>query len=354
MQYRRLCVSLAVVMFSACTFSEPRLRPEPVASVPIPGNVFTRSSMYGMFKGGGRNVGMSKSLNGMQFRCAEWRSWNSTIYDSIGAFFTGTTPSGDECIYVTVDPSTLPLNVYGKIDSQAVTADVDIGTSPPDKPERNPVELIEDTHILLAASDYNCDNFLARAFAAKTNTGFFSSVFSSILSAAGTVLTPAAGIPLLVPTSLQAGNSAITGGTAAFDANYYASKSFDIMETGISAARKQRRAEIYARLCVTDDRPSQECDIPATDHYEGYRARPYLDMAEVLSDITSYDRVCSIEGGLKELSGAAAAKQEKADEAAGIGPAGTSTPSATATPTATPTPTPAPHKKPHGHRTPTP
>jgi hypothetical protein len=303
---RKAAVITTTFLVLGCTFSEPRLRPEPVSSVPLPGNAFSRSSLYGMFAT--RNVSVAKSLNGMEFRCAEWRSWNSRLYDSIGSIFTGTTPGGDECIYVTVNPTTLPLTVYGKIaaEPKAITSRTDDGTSASVTPEADPVQLIENTHILLAASDYNCDNFLARAFAAKTNTGFFSSLFSSIISATGAVITPAAGVPDLVPTSLQAGNSAITGGTAAFDANYYAGKSFDIMEAGILAARKQRRAEIYARLCATDTRPQgesskQDCDIPKTDHYEGYRARGYMDMAEVLSDVTSYDRICSIEGGLKEL-----------------------------------------------------
>jgi len=65
----------------------------------------------------------------------------------------------------------------------------------------------------------------------------------------------------------------------------------------------------------------------------------YWNMAEAMSDVIAYDRVCSIEGGLKELSQAAAKSQQEADSAAGIGtPTPAATPTLTPTPTATPTP----------------
>lgn len=42
-------------------------------------------------------------------------------------------------------------------------------------------------------------------------------------------------------------------------------------------------------------------------------------MSEAMSDVIEYDRSCSIEGGLRELSGDAAQSKKKADAAAGLG-----------------------------------
>jgi len=102
------------------------------------------------------------------------------------------------------------------------------------------------------------------------------------------------------------------------------------METGILASRQVQHAQITARICETYKElgrsPVNDCNIPARGNYEGYTPGRYWTMSEAMSDVIEYDRTCSIEGGLRELSGDAAQSKKKADNAAGLGPE--STPSA--------------------------
>ncbi|MFI5351403.1 MAG: hypothetical protein ACHQZS_00435 [Candidatus Binatales bacterium] len=310
---------LAVCGIVSCTYNEPRLRTEPIAAA-----VGTQN--FGL-------QGSEVSLDGLAFRCVEWHSIAGYPSEWLFELFSGWHSKMDECVYLTVDPEgVLPAPSAEK-------------PNPTAKEVANVIA--HETDTLLAISNYNCANFLAGAFAAKTNTDFASNVASTILSGSTAVLGLAGGVPALVPAGISAGNSAITGSTASFDSNFFAKQSFDIMETGILADRKVQRAQIEARICETyselGESPVKDCSIPKTADYEGYTPRRYWTMSEALSDVIEYDRTCSIEGGLRALSGGAAQSQRKADAAAGLGnPTPTPTPAATPTPTASMRPTPTP------------
>lgn len=143
-------------------------------------------------------------------------------------------------------------------------------------------QIVMESEQLMTLSDYNCDQYEAQAFRAVANQGYLQSLTS--------------------PNS-----------------NYFsANRSFDLMSAAISARRKLLRAQISARLCMTQQNSGNRCDIPAVDGYEGYRAQAYLGMLDALLDIMAYDRVCSIEGGLEALSEQVAKSQQRADTAAGL------------------------------------
>lgn len=275
---------LVVCGIVSCTYNEPRLRPEPIAAAVGTTNFHLQ--------------GATLELEGLNFRCVEWHSLTNYPAQWMLELFTGWHSAMDECVYLTVDPAQiLPLSH-----------------------DRNINTIAHKTDTLLAISDYNCANFLAGAFAAKTNTDFGSSVASTILSGTSSILGLASGVPALVPASISGGNAAIAGGTAAFDSNFFAKQSFDIMETGILASRRVQRTQIEARICESypeKDRPRKDCSIPPSKNYPGFTPNKYWTMSEALSDVIEYDRTCSIEGGLRELSGQAAQSQKKADEASG-------------------------------------
>lgn len=290
------CATVILFAAESCTYNEPRIRPEPVSASPL-----------------GTLINNQMTVDGVTFRCVETHSVLNKPQQYFLEFFTGWHSTMDECVYLTADPKSV-LGGADETASQLGTNNIRIAN-----------KIAHKTDTLLAISDYNCANFLAGAFAAKTGTDFGSSIASTILSGTSSILGLAGGVPALVPAALSGGNSAITGGTAAFDSNFYAKQSFDIMETGILASRQVQRAQIAARICETyrelGRSPVKDCGIQPRGNYEGYIPTRYWTMSEAVSDVIEYDRTCSIEGGLRELSGDAAQSKKKADDAAGVGAA---------------------------------
>lgn len=137
-------------------------------------------------------------------------------------------------------------------------------------------------NLLLALSDYNCSNFLSRAFAAHSSLDFASKLLADLATgaAAGTVT---------LPPGVSAGFSGLnllTGKTnAEFDVVYYANQAFEAMAKAIAAERTKRKTEILARR---DSAPTP----------------PYL-LTDAVSDARYYDDACSIRSGLQSLTVAA-------------------------------------------------
>jgi hypothetical protein len=242
----------------------------------------------------------------------------------------------DECVYLTADPGSVleakkSQDAAGKTSNDGVEHEADevptkasVLTEAQNRHKRH-LDLISDrTQTLIAISDYNCGNFLAKAFAFKTGTDFGSSFASTMLSSASSVLGLAGGVPALVPSAISAGSAAITGTTAAFDANFFAKQSFNIMEGGILAQRQLLRAQMNARICqgykdlgLLPPAENQVCSIPPRTPYPGYTPTRYWTMPEALSDVMEYDRVCSFEGGLGILNSATAQQKTQAEAASG-------------------------------------
>ena len=349
------------------------MRPEPIAAALGPT--------------GWRLQGDTITLNdGLRFRCVEWHSWTNYPTQWLAEALTGWHSAMDECVYLTVDPTTVigprqkresgspnEKTTFNAAIAQRSSKGPSSEESPAcaDTPSDEEIEIAEriahKTDTLIAISDYNCGNFLAKAFASKTGVDFGSTLTTVVLSGSSAVLGLAGGVPALVPAAISAGNSAIAGGAAAFDTTFFAKQSFDIMEAGILAERQLQRAQINARICETFldlcrlPRDQKDCVIPKSDNYPGYTPTRYWVMSEALSDIIEYDRTCSIEGGLRELSNAAAQQKSKADAAAGSGTpaaspssAASTKPNDSASPAASPSPAAAAHRKAKHHAKATP
>jgi len=168
---------------------------------------------------------------------------------------------------VTADPQTIPsISIPARPSAPAnpsnLSASKASASTADPGPDTNPEDLTRATEELLYYSDYNCNNFLSRAFELRTNKGFFESVLGLVLSGTTTIITPISSVPELVPTSLNGGNTVIAGEKTTFESSYYANKSFDIMEAGIQTRRKTLRDRIEARLCMTELNLHKECDLP--------------------------------------------------------------------------------------------
>jgi hypothetical protein len=297
---------LGALIVVGCTFNEPRLGVAPIVSA-------AGTEYY-------YPVG-DFTVDGIKYTCVEWHSPTGILPQAFMETITGWHSKMNGCVYETANLQT------------ALTGVADLAPDPTeplwprlDDPD-HPRQIQKKTRDLLAMSDYNCRHFLDGSFAIKSDSSFSSSLMSTILSGTTTVITPISEIPVLVPTAINAGNAAQTSAAAALDSNFFAKQSFDVMAEGIKANRAQRRAEIDARLCKTfhmmmskkAKKTDKLCDIPQNGDYPGYHPARYYDMGDALSDVIVYDQVCSIQGGLSQLSTAAANKRRQADQAAGLG-----------------------------------
>jgi len=357
----------------SCSYSEPRIRPEPIASGRttdfnsttdyIPQRISSSPSTLGSpsgnpTSGSAPTVGLTGDVAGVQLRCVEWQSGFVSPFRAIGEFFTGMHSTAEDCVYVAVNPKSIPIiqvPFEPSCEQKQGNETVAQGGAAPAAPAPAPDATVQQscastdrvakanqiravTESLLYYSLYNCNNFLSRAFAVKTDVGFSQGLISTILSGTTTIITPVASIPSLVPTAINGGNTVLSGGVTDFNSAFYSSKSFDVMEAGIVAERQILRRQIEARLCMTEVNSTTVCSIPKSDNYPGYTPSAYNSSLEALIDVGVYDRVCSFEGGLKELAQEAAKKQQTADEANGVG---TPAPSPSAAPSPTDTSSPA-------------
>ena len=387
MKYLRFCAIVAFIA-SSCTFSEPRLRPEPITSYATPNapsqylalgvttaNTASGSGQTSLAQTTGETAA-NIQLPQVQYDCAEYQSnWN--FLAKIMNFFTASGSLSDNCIYVRARPSSIVMVYDNDIDPK----DSFIPT------------LAEQQHDLIYHSNYNCNNFLPKVFATRANASFGKSFFNTLISGVNTVITPAVGIPTLIPTALSASNTVVSGTVADYVDAYVENQSLQDLEKAILAKRQILRLEMKARICATRKsqlllerekkgttvapaaRPSSpaaiggsvttktsaageySCSLPADGNYAGYNPKRYWDMQEAVDDVMTYDRICSLEGGLAELAQATAEKQSTAQKVgADIGspaptpPQAESTSAQQAVSTPTPTPTATPTSPPGGHR----
>jgi hypothetical protein len=138
--------------------------------------------------------------------------------------------------------------------------------------------------LLLWISDYNCSNFLSRAYGVRSTFDLASKFIGDLATAAsaGTV-SVAPGVSV----GLDVVNLLVGKANSNFDSQFYANATFDAMEAAISAERTKRKTEILARRAT----------------------KPY-SLAAALSDSRYYDDACSIKTGLQSLLDIA----RKADE----------------------------------------
>jgi hypothetical protein len=401
MQYRRLCVSLALVI-SACTFNEPRLRPQPITAYangsPLALGVPLTSATTGAGQTSLARVSGDNTLDlpQVQYDCVEYQSnWN--VLTHIIDFFSDSKSVNDNCIYVRAKPQSIVM-IY---DSAKTANDLFIPM------------LSEEQNDLIYHSDYNCANFRARVFATRANASFGKSFYNTLISGVATVITPAAGIPDLIPTALNASNTVVSGTVSDYVDAYIENQSLQDLDKAILAKRQLLRSEMKARICATREWQLQHlspkcaststasqhntetssavttngaathsatdgsstssgseqhstttsttsttntnpcslnCSLPADGNYAGYNPKRYWDMQEAVDDVMNYDSICSLEGGLAELAQATAEKQSNAQKVASDVGSPAPTPAQSAAPTPSQAPTAAPTSTPPSRR----
>jgi hypothetical protein len=143
--------------------------------------------------------------------------------------------------------------------------------------------------LLLWISDYNCSNFLSRAFSVRSTLDLASKFIGDLASAAsaGTV-SAAPGVSV----GFDVANILVGKADSNFDSQFYANATFNAMETAISAERAKRKAEILQRRRET---------------------KPY-SLAAALTDSRYYDDACSIKTGLQSLLSIAKQADDKAKD----------------------------------------
>jgi len=139
--------------------------------------------------------------------------------------------------------------------------------------------------MLLWISDYNCSNFLSRAFGVRSTFDLASKYIGDLASAASAGTASAAPG---VSAGLDVVNLLVGKANSNFDSQFYANATFDAMESAISAERTKRKTEILAHRST----------------------KPY-SLAAALTDSRYYDDACSIKTGLQSLLNIA----KKADDA---------------------------------------
>ncbi len=141
-------------------------------------------------------------------------------------------------------------------------------------------------NLLVAISDFNCSNFLNRAFSTRSALDFTSKLVADL--AAGASAGTASVAPAV--SAGMSGLNLVVGKTdAEYASIYYADKTFDALEKAIAAERTKRMTDIISRRDGDD----------------------YL-VTTALSDSRYYDDACSIRAGLESLN--AAAEKESSNQ----------------------------------------
>jgi hypothetical protein len=122
--------------------------------------------------------------------------------------------------------------------------------------------------LLLWISDYNCSNFLSRAFGVRSTFDLASKYIGDLASAASAGTASAAPG---VSAGLDVVNLLVGKANSNFDSQFYANATFDAMESAISAERTKRKTEILAHRST----------------------KPY-SLAAALTDSRYYDDACAI------------------------------------------------------------
>lgn len=308
-QFARYSIPLVLALWSStsCTFSEPRIRAEPVI-LQSSGNTQVYLDDY--------VASFSNPTAPLQTRCEESAPWMERCWGTL----TGSI--GDECVYTAVTEESLNAAL---LSSNQAVRDRAIIT-------------------VLALSDRNCNNFRAKVFAFRTGANFAGGFLNTVLSGTSAITALASGP---AASGLSAANTVIGSGLSGINSSYYANKILDQIDAEIQIQRAQMQSQILARIPSAAHATQK---LPAAPNPEDFAvastptatatpvpvgnstpSAPYSGLDAKL-DLQAYDNICSLEN-ITHPS-----------------PSPTSTPSPTATPgtptaTATPTPTPKPHKK---------
>lgn len=167
-----------------------------------------------------------------------------------------TTSEYHECTYVSAD-------ISGLVDQMG---------DPQVEAKRNTL-----VSLLTSISDMNCSTFLHRAFANRAGADFTKSFVTDIATGASavTAFSSAAASSVLSVSNLVVGK-----GIDSFNSTYYFEKSFQAMESAITAERALIKTEMIAK----------QADVTGS-----------YTIAHALSDIRRYDDACSIRAGLSKL-----------------------------------------------------
>lgn len=251
-RYFLICAGLLIVTTTlGCTFQEPRIRSEPLirfrSSVQSPWTptqipVETQAPEVGF--GSGTPITLS-------YYCAAWNPWATRVYDSMSSSFTGASSALDECIYKTIDESTLTAAM-----NQA----------------RNAEAQNEIIRTLESWSDGNCDNFRARVFSFRSNVGYVGGLGSGLLASAGALTALVSGP---VAAGLSGASSAVTTAISPIDGDYYSNYTMGQLDASIV----QRRTEMKTSI-------EQKMAAPPPAIYT---------IAQKISDLQTYDSLCSLE-----------------------------------------------------------
>lgn len=141
--------------------------------------------------------------------------------------------------------------------------------------------------LLLGISDYNCSNFLGRAFAVRSTFDLASTYIGDLSTAvsAGTV-TAAPGLSIV----FDGLNLLVGKANSNFDKEFYQQQEFHALESAIAAERTRRKTQILLN-----------------------RGAPGYSLMAALADARYYDDACSIKVGvasLADIAKASAATEE--------------------------------------------
>jgi hypothetical protein len=142
---------------------------------------------------------------------------------------------------------------------------------------------------LIGISDFNCTNYLDRAFANKAGLDISKSFTSDIatgISAITAFNTPA------VSAALSLANLVVGKTVDNINATYYFDKTFQAFEAAVLAERARIRSDILARQA---NRPIESKEFSPVQY----------GLFEALADIKQYDDACSMRVGLSKLIEAA-------------------------------------------------
>jgi hypothetical protein len=236
MRLNRLNLSLllgaSAVLLGACASSDASLRSQPASHFAVPDFI----PMAGPLK------------TYVTLKCAR-------IGDTKYAALTAKSSTQPECGYVSADVTQL-VNALPQSEEKSELRDSVLD-------------------LLLGISDYNCSNFMGRAYAVRSTFDVLSKVIGDIATAvsAGTVSVAPA-----VSGGLDGLNLVVGKSNSDFDSEFYANKTFEALESAIAAERTKRKTRILAS-----------------------RIQPGYSLMDALSDARFYDDACSIRIGLQSL-----------------------------------------------------
>ena len=251
--WRRGLAITAIVAFLGCTFSEPRIRSEPILFFPA-------------------NPTPTNTPGAALFRepplhCVERAPFlKRTVLAKISGSLSGGTSTLDECIYNTVDAQGL-LNILKQEHDQ------------PDAQNQTLTSM-------LMMSDQNCDNFRSRVFAFRANSGYLGSITGALLASGGAITALVSGP---VAAGLSGASAAVIASISGVNSNFYSNYGMGELDQKIVTSRTAMADCIQKRMdaAVSKKPPGigdPECKI-----------RTVYSAEERMSDLQQYDSRCSLE-----------------------------------------------------------